>query len=193
MKSLIVLVSLVSSVSFAMDWSALKWTGQLDLRSQAGDSASTNCTGTCATNTQTMFGAGATTTFEMGNNFVLRTGGMLTQRGYKQTDTGVTNSANFTYLDVPVLPEYVINEMFSAYAGVIVGLKASRTCDFSATTCNALSDKSLVTPLQVGGAYNIDKQWSAHLTYETGATLTSATGTDVKTANAITLGGGYTF
>ncbi len=195
MKSLLVIATLVSSTCFAMDMSAQKWTAQLDLRQTASDSAGTNCTGTCKADTQTMFSAGATTMFDLGNQFGLRTGGVLTQRGYKQTQSSVSNAANFTYLDIPVLPEYQINDMFSAYAGVVVGLKASRTCDFGAATCDALSDKSLVTPLQVGGTYNIDKQWTARLTYETGALLTAGTfaNSDVKTANAITLGGGYTF
>lgn len=195
MKSLLVLVSLVSSVSFALDMSAQKWTAQLDLRQTASDGAGTDCTGTCKPETQTMFSAGATTKFDLGNQFGLRTGGVLTQRGYKQTSSSVSQAANFTYLDVPVLPEYQINDMFSAYAGIVVGLKAARTCDFDTTTCGSLSDKSMVTPLQVGGTYNIDKQWTARLTYETGTLMTagSTANTDVKTANAITLGGGYTF
>lgn len=195
MKSLFVIVSLISSVGFALDMSAQKWTAQLDLRQTASDSAGTGCTGTCKADTQTMFSAGATTMFDLGNQFGLRTGGVLTQRGYKQTDASVSNAANFTYLDIPLLPEYQINEMFTAYAGVVVGLKASRTCDFGAATCNALSDKSMVTPLQVGGTYNIDKQWAARLTYETGTLMTQVPGAngDVKTANVITVGGGYTF
>lgn len=195
MKSLFVIVSLISSASFALDMSAQKWTAQLDLRQTASDSAGTACTGTCKADTQTMFSAGATTMFDLGNQFGLRTGGVVTQRGYKQTSASVSNAANFTYLDIPVLPEYQFNDMFSAYAGVVVGLKAARTCDFGAATCDSLSDKSLVTPLQVGGAYNIDKQWTARLTYETGTLMTAGTvaNTDVKTANVITLGGGYTF
>ena len=193
MKSLLVIATLVSSTCFAWDMSAQKWTAQLDLRQTAGDTSVCGAQATCKADTQTMFGAGATTNLDLGNKFGLRTGGMLTQRGYKQTDTGVTNSVNLTYLDIPVLPEYQINDMFTAYAGVVVGLKAARTCDFGTTTCNALSDKSMVTPLQVGGTYNIDKQWTARLTYETGTILTAVPGTDVKTANAITLGGGYTF
>lgn len=192
MKSLLVIVSLLSSVSFAMDLTTQKWTGQVDLRQQSSE-AITGCTGTCGVNSQTMFAAGATTKFDLGNNFGLRTGGLLAQRGYKQTDAGVSNSVNFTYLDVPVLPEYQISDMFAAYAGVVVGLKASRSCDFGAAACDSLSDKSMVTPVQVGGVYNINPQWTAHLTYETGATLTTATTVDVKTANAIVLGGGYTF
>ena len=192
MKSLLVIVSLLSSVSFAMDLTTQKWTGQVDLRQQAGE-AITGCTGTCGVNSQTMFAAGATTKFDLGNNFSLKTGGLLAQRGYKQTAAGTSNAVNFTYLDVPVLPEYQINDMFAAYAGIVVGLKASRSCDFDAAQCDSLSDKSMVTPLQVGGVYNITNQWAAHLTYETGATLSSATGADYKTANAIVLGGGYTF
>lgn len=192
MKSLLVIVSLLSSVSFAMDLTAQKWTGQVDLRQQASE-AITGCTGTCGVNSQTMFAAGATTKFDLGNNFSLKTGGLLAQRGYKQTSAGVSNSVNFTYLDVPVLPEYQINDMFAAYAGIVVGLKASRSCDFGTAACESLSDKSMVTPLQVGGVYNINPQWTAHLTYETGATLTTTTTVDVKTANAIALGGGYTF
>ena len=200
MKSLLVIISLISSIGHAMDWSAQKWTGQLDLRQTASDAAGTGCSSntTCTANTQTMFGAGATTVFDMGNDFALRTGGMLTQRGYKQTDSAGagTASMNLTYLDVPVLPEYKINDMFSAYAGIVVGLKASRSCGFDAATCTSLSDKSIVTPLQVGGTYNIDKQWTAHLTYETGSTLATVPGqasSEVKTSNAIALGGGYTF
>lgn len=192
MKSLLVIVSLVSSVSFALDMTAQKWTGQLDLRQQATEKDTTNCGAGCTADTQTMFAAGATTMFDLGNQFVLRTGGMLTQRGYKQTTTGTTESVNFTYVDVPVLPEYQINDMFSAYAGVIVGLKASRSCGVNAG-CDNLSDKSLVYPLQVGGTYNIDKQWAARMTYETGTPLTTTNGTDLKTANAISLGGAYTF
>ena len=194
MKSLFVIVSLISTVGFALDMSAQKWTAQLDLRQTASD-AGTVCTGTCKADTQTMFSAGATTMFDLGNQFGLRTGGVVTQRGYKQTVATTSTAANFTYLDIPVLPEYQINEMFSAYAGVIVGLKASRTCDFGAANCDALSDKSLVTPLQVGGTYNIDKQWAARLTYETGTLMTAGTtaNSDFKTASAITLGGGYTF
>ncbi len=195
MKSLFVIVSLISTVGFAMDMSAQKWTAQLDLRQTASDAAGTGCTGTCKADTQTMFSAGATTWFDLGNQFGLRTGGVVTQRGYKQTQSSVSNAANFTYLDVPVLPEYQINDMFTAYAGVVVGLKASRTCDFGTATCDSLTDKSLVTPLQVGGTHNIDKQWTARLTYETGTLMTVAPGTngDVKTANVVTLGGGYTF
>ncbi len=196
MKSLFVIVSLISSVGFALDMSAQKWTAQLDLRQTASDAAGAGCTGTCKADTQTMFSAGATTMFDLGNQFGLRTGGVVTQRGYKQTDTTVSTATNFTYLDIPVLPEYQINDMFTAYAGVIVGLKASRACGFDATTCNALSDKSLVTPLQVGGTYNIDKQWAARLTYETGTLMTSVPGqsqAEVKTANVVTVGGGYTF
>ena len=196
MKSLFVIVSLISTVGFALDMSTQKWTAQLDLRQTASDATGTGCTGTCKADTQTMFSAGATTWFDLGNQFGLRTGGVVTQRGYKQTDTaGQNGAANFTYLDVPVLPEYQINEMFTAYAGVVVGLKASRTCDFGAATCDAFSDKSLVTPLQVGGTYNVDKQWTARLTYETGTLMTQVAGAngDVKTANVVTVGGGYTF
>ena len=196
MKSLFVIVSLISTVGFALDMSAQKWTAQLDLRQTASDSAGTGCTGTCKADTQTMFSAGATTMFDMGNQFGLRTGGVVTQRGYKQTDlSSISGAANFTYLDIPVLPEYQINDMFSAYAGVIVGLKASRTCDFGAAVCAQFTDKSLVTPFQVGGTYNVDKQWTARLTYETGTLMTTTPGTngDVKTANVVTVGGGYTF
>lgn len=194
MKSLFAIVTLVGSVSFGMDFSAQKWTGQLDLRQQASEAA-TGCTGACTAETQTMFGAGATTAIEIGNQFALRTGGVLTQRGYKQSTAGTTDSVNYTYLDVPVLPEYKINEMFSAYAGVVVGLKAVRSCGLSGgASCDSLKDNALVTPFQVGGTYNIDSQWAARLTYETGATLTKdAANTDIKTANAITLGGSYNF
>ena len=192
MKSLLVIVSLVSSVSFAMDMSAQKWTGQLDLRQQATEKDATNCGAGCTADTQTMFAAGATTKFDLGSQFVLRTGGMVTQRGYKQTTTGAVESVNFAYVDVPVLPEYQINDMFSAYAGVVVGLKASRACGVTGG-CDSLSDKSLVYPVQVGGTYNIDKQWAARMTYETGTPLTTTNGSDLKTANAISLGGAYTF
>ncbi len=194
MKSLFVIVSLISTVGFALDMSTQKWTAQLDLR-QTASQATAACTTGCTADTQTMFSAGATTMFDLGNQFGLRTGGVVTQRGYKQTAASISTAANFTYLDIPVLPEYQINEMFTAYAGVVVGLKASRTCDFGGTTCSDLSDKSLVTPLQVGGTYNIDKQWAARLTYETGTVMTAGTGanTDVKTANVVTVGGGYTF
>lgn len=199
MKSLLVIVSLaslVSSVSFAMDWTTQKWTGQLDLRQQATEKDATNCGVGCTADTQTMFAAGATTMFDLGNQFALRTGGVLTQRGYKQTTgTAAAESVNYTYLDVPVLPEYQINDMFTAYAGVVVGLKASRSCGVTGG-CDAISDKSLVYPMQVGGVYNIDKQWAARLTYETGTPLTSTNSTnttELKTANAISLGGAYTF
>lgn len=193
MKSLLVsmvAVGLVGSVGHAMDWTA-----QLNLRQQASESSSTICTGTCSTESQMLFGAGATTKFDMGNNFALRTGGMITQRGYKQTQPGSSDSINFTYVDVPVLPEYQINDMFTAHAGVVLGLKASRTCD-SSSNCTGFEDKSMVLPVQIGGTYNIDKQWMAHLTYETGAALTSTSstgGTELKSANAIALGGGYSF
>lgn len=183
----VIISGLMGSVSYAMDWTA-----QLDLRQQSSEASS--CTGTCSTTSQTLFGAGATTKFDMGNNFALRTGGMLTQRGYKQTVTGVSDSINYTYVDVPVLPEYQINDMFTAHAGVVLGLKASRTCDAS-SNCTGFEDKSMVVPVQIGGTYNIDKQWMARLTYESGSALTStgAGGTDLKTTNAIALGGGYSF
>ena len=195
MKSLLVIISLLGSVGFAMDITAQQWTAQLDMRQQASDS-NVSCTGPCTTNSQMFFAAGATTKFDMGNNFAVRTGGMLTQRGYKQTNAGLSDAVSFMYIDVPVLPEYQINEMFSAHAGVVLGLKANRTCDLSAgNTCTGMEDKSLVMPIQVGGTYNIDKQWTARLTYESGAALTTEASTkaDFKTANAIALGGGYSF
>ena len=105
MKSLIVIISLVSSIGHAMDWSAQKWTGQLDLRQTATDK-NTGCSTGCTADTQTMFAAGATTAFTMADNFVLRTGGMLTQRGYKET-TATSQSVNFTYLDIPAYAENI--------------------------------------------------------------------------------------
>lgn len=188
MKSLlfcIAAVGFVSSVGYAMDWTA-----QLDLRQQTSEA--TSCTGTCSTNTQTLFGAGATTKFDMGSNFAFRTGGMITQRGYKQTQTGVSDAVNYTYVDVPLLPEYQINDMFTAHAGVVLGLKANRTCDAS-SNCAGFEDKSMVLPVQIGGTYNIDQQWMARLTYESGSALTTSNGVDYKTSNAIALGGGYSF
>ncbi|MEK6628479.1 MAG: outer membrane beta-barrel protein, partial [Bdellovibrionota bacterium] len=169
----------------------MPWTAQVDMRQTATDKG-TACTGTCTVDTQTFFAVGATTKFDLANNFALRTGGILAQRGYKQTNASVSDTVNFTYLDVPVLPEYQFNEMFSAHAGLVVGLKAARSCGVS-SGCTNITDKSLVTPLQVGGTYNIDKQWAAKLTFETGTTLFTDTTNDFKTANAIALGGAYTF
>lgn len=198
MKRLVVLATLVGSVAYGMDMASMDWTAQLDLRQTASEAA-TGCTGTCSADTQTMFAAGATTAFDMGNNVAIRTGGVLTQRGYKDTTTGTgSNTVNYTYVDVPVLPEYSFNDMVSAYAGVVVALKATRSCSLAAGgTCDGtIDDKSLVTPFQVGARYNINKEWNARLQYETGAALASTSGAgsvDLKTASVISLGGGYSF
>lgn len=196
MKKLLLAATLVSSAAFGMDMAAMDWTAQLDLRQTATDAVST-CTGTCTGDTQTMFAAGATTAFDMGSNISLRTGGVITQRGYKTTTTGTgSDTVNYTYVDVPVLPEYTFNDMFAAYAGVVVGLKAARTCSLAAGgNCN-IDDKALVTPLQLGARYNITKEWNARLTFETGTALASTQGAasnDLKTASVLSLGGGYSF
>lgn len=189
MKSVLMIAMLTTSTSFAMDLSAMPWTAQLDLRQQAADY---DC-GSCEKPAKLGFAVGATTKFDLSNNFALRTGGMLAQRNLETKDAGTTSTLNYTYVDVPVLPEFAFNEMFSAYAGVVFGLKAARACDVTGVTCSQISDKSFVMPFQVGGTYNIDQDWTARLTYETGATVSTTTTTDIKTASAIVLGGGYTF
>lgn len=189
MKSLLVIATLIGSVSYAADLTEMPWRAQLDIRQQAID---IDCGAGCEKQEKLCFAVGATAKFELANNFALRTGGMFSQRILETKNAGTTNTINYTYVDVPVLPEYAFNEMFSAYAGVVVALKAARACDVSGG-CSAVGDKTLITPFQVGGAYNIDEQWTARLTYETGTTLATSTATDYKTANVIVLGGGYTF
>jgi hypothetical protein len=184
MNKMVAIIALMSSMAYAMDWTA-----EVDLRNTATDSSMCGGAAGCAAGTQLLFGAGATTKFDFGNNFGVRTGGLLTQRGVKATTAGSDSSANYMHIDVPVLAEYAISESFMINGGLVVGLKASSA--YSNVT--NVTDKSLITPIQIGAAYAINKAWKADFLYEMGTSIGNTTTTDLKTANVISIGGGYSF
>jgi hypothetical protein len=193
MKTFIFLSSLMSCICFAMDW-----TSQVDIRNTATDNATCNAFANCSGQSQLLYGVGVTTKIPLANDFSLKTGGLIVQRGTKVSITGFGEGMiNAMTLDIPVLAEYSISDSFRVYGGVALGAKiGSPTCVAIPTVgnCNGISQSSLITPLQIGVGYNFSKTWGANFMYEAGTTIGNQTSVgDGKTANVISLGGGYTF
>jgi hypothetical protein len=184
MKRMVAIIALMSSMAYAMDWTA-----EVDLRNTATDSSMCGGAAGCAAGTQMLFGAGATTKIDFGSAVALRTGGLLTQRGVKSTTSGTDASVNYMHIDVPVLAEYAVSDAFTVNGGLILGLKASATYSNAA----GVTDKSLIMPIALGAAYNINKEWKADFTYEMGTAIGSNAAGDLKTANVLSIGGGYSF
>lgn len=190
MKVLVLFFSVLSSFCFAMDMTA-----KIDLRNTVTDASL--CTGTagCTAGTQLFYDIGMTTKIDLSSDFGIRTGGVLSQRGVKLNVSPFGDgTVNYMHLDIPVLAEYKASDSFAIYGGLVLGVKTSSSCTpVSGGNCSGINDKSLITPVQLGGSYLFDKAWSANLTYESGGSLGTQGASDFKIANVIMLGGSYTF
>jgi hypothetical protein len=104
----------------------------------------------------------------------------------------VTSSGSYTYLDVPVAGQWSSGD-YAFRLGIDLGLKVSST--YSNINSSAVSDSSLITPVELGFDWKLTQSHLVSLVYETGTTL--ATGqngaSNLSTSTVFTVGYGYIF
>lgn len=98
-----------------------------------------------------------------------RTGAIYTSRAFELKNSGNTTDYNFSYLDIPALVQYGVQDMFSLYGGLIVAVNVNDDVDPPAGQTAADPDADSMIPLiQLGVNLNFDGMIGFDVYYERG-------------------------
>lgn len=123
--------------------------------------------------------AGVIGMFDLTSSVNLRTGVTYTDRSFSIKETNTDAKVKYTYIDIPVLFQFQMNDMVGIYAGPVVainsGKKVSGTLNGSATNSDVTDMKSIYLLGQVGANFNFDGI-GFDVYYERGFGVTSTDG-----------------
>ena len=108
---------------------------------------------------------GMTAAFPVAEAWSIRTGLMYTERSIKveSSISTLSESAKFTYVDIPATVMYKFVDYAGAYAGVNLSMNLDNDC--GSTKCTGV--KSMITPFVVGAAFKFAPQLGGDVFFET--------------------------
>ena len=172
---------------------AMEYTGRLELKDSMTSTSSCGSSGSCSANSTTGFGVGVTTkVYNFATSWDLVTGGLFRQRVGSVSYGSTTSSGSYTYLDIPVAGQWSSGD-YAVRLGLDLGLKLSSS--YTNISSSAVSDNSLITPVELAFDWKLTQSHLITLAYETGSTLAAGQngGSNLSTSTVFTVGYGYIF
>lgn len=102
----------------------------------------------------------------MSEPLYFRTGMLYTQRYFTATVSNQDTNYNFTYLDFPITAMYKFSENGGLFAGVLLSLNQSKTCDGpSGSNCSVSGVQQTLVPITVGGTMKFAENFGGDISY----------------------------
>ncbi len=108
------------------------------------------------------FQVGASTVFDVGSTFGIKTGLFYNERPFQGTFTLVDVKGKLTYFDVPVLLMFKVEDYAGIYAGSSLSFKLSDEISSGKLT----NIKSMVVPATIGAQFKFAPNFGANVYYE---------------------------
>lgn len=111
---------------------------------------------------------GALARFEMSEPFSFRSGLIYTARNFDLNAPGIEVEYKFSYLDVPALIDYRLNDVVGFYGGLSIGINVADEAKINGVDAGDIDTESMIALGQVGASFLFQDMFSLDVYYERG-------------------------